>query len=269
MLIRQYPIFTVLLILLLLNPMLASAFDHSQFDRLLVEHVAWTDEGHASVVDYASLQEDHRALVDYLDVLADVSRQEFDDWPEKEQLAFLINAYNAWTLELILTEYPDLESIRDLGSLFRSPWKREFVSLLGEERSLDNVEHDLIRGSDRYNDPRIHFAVNCASIGCPALRTEVYTANKLDRQLEGQTRRFLSDQSRNRLSGSELQVSSIFKWYREDFEAGWRGESSLTGFLSLYADSLSLNSAQIARLKADDIKVSFLDYDWVLNDSDR
>jgi hypothetical protein len=249
--------------------MVAIAFDHSQFDRLLAEHVAWTAGGHATEVDYAALQDDRRALTDYLDALADVSRDDFDDWPANEQLAFLINAYNAWTLELILTEYPDLESIRDLGSWFRSPWKRDFVRLLGEERSLDNLEHDLIRGSGRYNDPRIYFAVNCASIGCPALRTDVYTAGELDQQLEDQTRRFLSDQSRNRLSGSELEVFSIFKWYREDYEAGWRGESSLAGFLSLYADSLSLDSTEVARLNAGDIKIGFLDYDWALNDSGR
>jgi hypothetical protein len=97
----------------------------------------------------------------------------------------------------------------------------------------------------------------------------VYTAGELDQQLEDQTRRFLSDQSRNRLSGSELEVSSIFKWYREDFEAGWRGENSLAGFLSLYADSLSLDSAEVARLRAGDITIGFLDYDWALNDSGR
>ena len=92
----------------------------------------------------------------------------------------MINAYNAWTVEFILTKYPDLDSIKDLGSFFNSPWDKEFIPLLGKTVSLNDIEHGLIRGSDRYNDPRIHFAVNCASIGCPALREEAYTGDKLN-----------------------------------------------------------------------------------------
>lgn len=260
-------VFTVLMLsVLVLAPAVASTFEHDRFDQLLSEHVVPINEGVSTEVDYRALLETRSELQTYLDELAGVSRERFDRWPEDDQLAFLINAYNAWTLELILTEYPDLDSIRDLGWLFQSPWKRDFVDLLGEERSLDNIEHDLIRGSGRYNEPRIHFAVNCASIGCPALRSEAYTADQLDAQLEEQTRWFLADRSRNRLDGSDLEVSSIFDWYREDFEAGWRGESTLAGFLTLYADDLGLSDDEVSRLTDGDIDIEFLDYDWALND---
>jgi hypothetical protein len=263
---KRYLIFIALLSILALNPVFASNFDHGRFNRILSDHVIWTDQGKASEVNYESLLNDRADLKLYLDELARVSRETFNGWSQSEQLAFLINAYNAGTLELILTEYPDLDSIRDLGGLFRSPWKRDFVNLLGEERSLDTIEHDLIRGSGRYNEPRIHFAVNCASIGCPALRPDVYTAGQLDVQLEEQTRQFLADRSRNRFQGSELQVSLIFKWYREDFEAGWRGKSSLAGFLALYADPLGLNADTLSRLESGQIDIGFLDYNWALND---
>jgi hypothetical protein len=180
----------------------------------------------------------------------------------------LINAYNAWTVELILTQYPGLESIKDLGSLFKSPWGKKFIPLLGEKRSLDDIEHNLIRGSGRYNDPRIHFAVNCASIGCPALKNQAYREDILEKQLEEATALFLSDKSRNRLSDGELQISSIFKWYREDFERGWRGAATLPQFLALYKDSLGLGNAGTGKLAAGNFAIRFLDYDWKLNSTD-
>ena len=166
---------------------------------------------------------DRDQLADYLGQLAAVSSREFQQWSRADRLAFLINTYNAWTVELILTEYPDISSIRDLGSLFRSPWSRRFVSLFGEMVSLDHIEHELIRGPDGFQEPRIHFAVNCASVGCPALRQEAYVGDRLESQLEDATGRFLADRSRNRLDGDVLRVSEIFDWYEEDFEQGWRG----------------------------------------------
>lgn len=182
-----------------------------------------------------------------------------------QKLAFLINACNGWTVELILTRYPDLESIKDLGSLFQSPWKKKFFFLLGEKRSLDDIEHGLIRGSGRYNDPRIHFAVNCASIGCPALKNQAYRGDILEEQLEEATRLFLSDKSRNRLRNRELQISSIFKWYREDFERGWRGAITLAQFLALYKDNLGLSKTEADTLIADKLSITFLDYNWNLD----
>lgn len=122
-------------------------------------------------------------------------------------MAFLINAYNAATVALILTRYPELDSIKELGSLLRSPWKRRFVDLLGARRSLDDIEHELLREAPDFAEPRIHFAVNCASLGCPALRPEAYEAERLEAQLADQTRRFLRDRSRNRLADGSLWLA--------------------------------------------------------------
>ncbi|MEO8158100.1 MAG: DUF547 domain-containing protein [Betaproteobacteria bacterium] len=243
----------------------AAGFDYSVWDALLKEHVSALRGGQATQVDYAGFAADRGRLKQYLAALSGVSRAEFDRWDKPTQLAFLINAYNANTVELILTRYPDLKSIKDLGSLLRSPWKKSFIPLLGETRSLDDIEQGLIRGSDRYAEPRIHFAVNCASIGCPALRTEAFSAERLDAQLEDSTRAFLSDRTRNRLDGNTLRVSSIFKWYRADFEKGWRGAANLAGFLAQYREALGLDEANTSRLKSGDLSIEFLDYDWRLN----
>lgn len=213
------------------------------------------------------MQQEQDKLQQYLKQLSAVSRTEFEALSRDQQLAFLINAYNAFTIELILTEWPDIDSIRDIGSFWRSPWKREFISLLGEEVSLDQIEHEWIRGWDRYQEPRIHFAVNCASIGCPALRAEAYTGEKLNAQLEQQTALFLSDRSRNRLENPEtLLLSAIFDWYRDDFEDGNMGYQRLEAFLLNYADALNLSETAVQRLTAGEMEIDFLDYDWRLND---
>jgi hypothetical protein len=256
---------TVLLALLAAQPARAAAFDHGPWDALLQRHVVELRGGQATQVDYAGIGRDRTQLARYLAATSAVSRAEFDHWPAPEQLAFLINAYNAWTVELIVRAGPKIDSIRDLGSLLQSPWKKRFVPLLGETRSLDDIEHQLIRGSGRYQEPRIHFAVNCASVGCPALRREAYVAARLDAQLEEATRLFLADRTRNRASGESLQVSSIFKWYREDFEAGWRGARNLDAFLASYGDALGLDAARRQQLARGEIEIEFLDYDWRLN----
>ena len=246
----------------------ATAFDHGPWDGLLQKNVVVHDGGKATTVDYQAMAAERTTLTGYLEQLTQVSRTQFDSWPKNEQLAFLLNAYNAWTVELILTRYPDLKSIKDLGTLFQSPWKKKFLSLLGEKRSLDDLEHGLIRGSGRYNEPRIHFAVNCASIGCPALKNQAYRAEILDEQLEEATVLFLSDRTKNRLADGKLQVCSIFKWYREDFAAGWRGATSLPQFLALYQDSLGLSETEAGELAAGNLAIVFLDYDWRLNAAD-
>lgn len=245
----------------------AQAFDHQPWDELLKRHVVVIDGGQITQTDYAGFQHQRQNLKRYLNTLSAVSQAEFDNWSSDKQLAFLINAYNAWTVELILTKYPDLNSIKDLGGFFSSPWNKAFIPLFGNEVSLDHIEHELIRGSGLYNEPRIHFAVNCASIGCPALRNEAYTAELLDVQLEQQTKLFLQDKSRNRFDGNRLQVSEIFKWYREDFEQDWRNTDSLATFLALYADALGLDAEQQAKLRQGEIAIHFLDYDWQLNDT--
>ena len=243
----------------------AAAFDQSAWDALLKKHVSALRNGQATQVDYTGFAADRGQLKQYLAAVSAVAPAEFDRWDRPSQLAFLINAYNANTVELILTGYPDVASIKDLGSLLRSPWKKRFIPLLGETRSLDDIEHGLIREAGHYAEPRIHFAVNCASIGCPALRPEAFVGDRLDAQLEDAARSFLSDRTRNRLEGNALKVSSIFKWYRGDFEKGWRGASNLAGFFVIYRQPLDLDDGSVSRLKAGKMDVDFLDYDWRLN----
>lgn len=259
--------YLLLICLMFVGISTANAFDHQQWNSLLKRHVVEIDGGQSTKADYAGFATERQDLKRYLASLSAISQAEFDNWSTELQLAFLINAYNAWTVELILTKYPDLTSIRDLGGLFSSPWEKEFIPLLGHTVSLDYIEHELIRGSGRYNDPRIHFAVNCASIGCPALRNEAYSAESLDQQLEKQTQLFLKDKSRNHIVKNSLQVSKIFKWYREDFEKGWRNAESLQAFLLLYADALALDSEQQKKLAQGQLSVQFMDYDWHLNNT--
>jgi hypothetical protein len=256
----------LLVSLFMLQTWPAFAFDHSHelFTRVLAGHVKWQQDGHNSVVNYAALRAAPEELEQYLEALSAVEAVAFKRWPKQAQLAFLINAYNAFTLKLIVDHYP-LDSIRDIGSFWQSPWKRPFFSLLGEQMHLDQVEHEIIREPGRYDEPRIHFAVNCASIGCPALRPEPFTAAALEDQLEDGTRRFLGDASRNRYREGSLEVSSIFKWYRKDFERGWRGADSLSGFLFLYADALAMPPEVREQLTGDTLRIHFLDYDWNLN----
>jgi len=187
---------------------------HRAWTELLGKHVVLIDQGRASRVAYADLQTDSGRLQNYLQGLSAVSQAEFTEWSKNDGLAFLINAYNAFTLKLILTRYSKLESIKDLGSLLRSPWKQRFFTLLGQEQSLDDIEHETMRKPGAFDDPRVHMAVNCASIGCPMLREEAYVGTRLDAQLDDQVRRFLSDRTRNRYSAASnaLEVSSIFKW---------------------------------------------------------
>jgi len=254
-------------VLLMLLPVSAhaQAFDHAAWDALLKRNVVSVRGGVASQVRYDGMARDRPALKTYLAGAGKVSRATFDGWSKPDQLAFLINVYNAATVELILTAYPNIKSIKDLGTLFQGPWAKPFVTLLGKTASLDDIEHGLIRGSGRYNDPRIHFAVNCASIGCPALGRSAFRGATLDAQLDIAARGFLGDHTRNRVQGDGVAVSSIFKWYRGDFEKGWRGAKTLPAFFSLYADSLGLSAGAAARAKTGQLSVSFLDYDWQLN----
>lgn len=253
-----------LLLFCLLYVSAATAFDsnHSDWTALLQKHVQWNAVGTASGVDYAGFARDRAALKGYLDALTAVTRDEFDRWPIHERQAFLINAYNAYTVELVLTRYPDLASIKDLGGWFSSPWKQVFFQLLGAERSLDEVEHKLLRGAPGFDEPRIHFAVNCASIGCPALRPEAYVADRLDSQLEDQTRRFLRDRTRNHYTaeGSVLVVSKIFDWYKQDFI-----HDNVFNFLQVYADELTDDPKAGRKLSSGAFVVDYSDYDWRLN----
>jgi hypothetical protein len=237
----------VLLLLFIASP--ALAFDHAQWDALLKKNVVVLDGGKASRLRYGDV--DGGALRAYLQKLSGVSEGEFKQWSRDEQMAFLINAYNAFAVAKILTRYPDIHSIWDFGKLFGNPFKDEFFTLLGRKTSLDGIEHGLLRKN--YREPRIHFAVNCASVGCPMLREEAYVAARLDRQLEEQVFRFLSDRSRNRFRNGRLEVSKIFDWFKEDFE-------QRQAYFARYAGVLGFAAGG-------EVPITFLDYDWSLNDS--
>lgn len=241
---------------------------HASWTSLLRQHVRLVRSGQATQVAYAGFKADRAALKAYLDSLSAVTRAAFAGWPKAERQAFLINAYNAFTVELILTRYPDLKSIKDLGSLLSSPWKPKWLTLLGNQVSLDDIEHAMLRKRGDYDDPRVHFAVNCASIGCPALREEAFVAARLDAQMDEQTVRFMSDRTRNRWNAQRgrLELSKIFDWYGEDFRLGHRGIGSLTAFAARYADQLTDAPADRERIRAGDVDIAFTDYDWALND---
>jgi Protein of unknown function, DUF547 len=243
----------------------AQAFDHSygNWDALLRKHVRWLKDNKQSRVDYKGFAQDRAALKTVLEGLSAVKPAQFAAFSKPQQMAFLINAYNAFTIELILTAYPKLKSIKDLGSVLQSPWKKKFFMLLGEERHLDWIEHEQLR--PKYADPRIHMAVNCASIGCPALRDEAFTAANLEAQLNDGLDRFMSDVSRNRMEAGEAKISSIFKWFKADFEKGHQGISSVEDLLAKFAQDPAIRAAA----KAKSLKISYLDYDWSLNDVGR
>jgi len=258
----------------------AQGFDHEHkaWSALLSKHVILVDGGKNSQVHYAGFQQDRARLKDYLDTLAGTTQAEFDAWSKARQMAFLINAYNAFTIEKILTRYPDIRSIWDFGKVFGNPFKDRFFTLLGRAFTLDAIEHETLRKPGAYGEPRVHFAVNCASVGCPMLREEAYVAARLDAQLEEQARRFLSDRSRNRYHGDSgrLEVSKIFDWFKEDWASGYRGfegrtapiasrEQYFAGYAALLADRPE-HRKLIEDRKA---PIRFLDYDWTLNDAKK
>jgi hypothetical protein len=268
----------LLLLALTIGSAAAQGFDHEHaaWTVLLRKHVVLLDGGKASQARYAGFQQDRAALKSYLDSLSKVTQQEFDGWSKAQRMSFLINAYNAFTIEKILTRYPDINSIWDFGKFFGNPFKDRFFTLLGRASSLDLVEHETLRRPGAYDEPRVHFAVNCASVGCPMLREEAYVAGRLDAQLEEQARRFLSDRSRNRYNAGsgQLEVSRLFDWFKEDWTSSYRGfegkaapirsrEQYFAAYAALLADSPG-HQQQAFDQKAE---LRFLDYDWSLNDA--
>ncbi len=216
--------------------------------------------GAVSQVDYKKLRANQIKLLAHLKNTSAVSQKTYDTFSEKEKIAFLINAYNAFTLKLVLDNYP-VKSIKKIGSIFKTPWKLKFFRLLGVERSLDDVEHNMLRKD--FSEPRVHFAINCASVGCPGLRNEPYTADKLDAQLTDQATQFLRDGVRNVLdpAGKKLKVSMIFKWFDEDFK---KNGSTVQKFVSQFITDDPLVKKD---LEADAYELSYTDYDWDINEA--
>ncbi|MEP4535086.1 MAG: DUF547 domain-containing protein [Cyclobacteriaceae bacterium] len=235
-----------------LNPVQAgtSPISHSLFDTLLKKHV--DDVG---LVDYKGFLADRDKLRQYLDLLSNNAPND-EQWTDHDQIAYWINAYNAYTIELILDYYP-LESIKDIGSSIQvpfvnTPWDIKFFKIDGEKYDLNNIEHDILR--KKWEEPRIHFAVNCASLSCPQLRAEAYTGAKLDEQLDDQARRFINDGFRNDISQDQASLSKLFKWYSGDFEKVMDVEK----YINQYADIKI----------TDKTGVEYKEYDWSLNQTE-
>ena len=239
----------------------------STWSMLLERWVATVEEGAVSRVDYAAAEQDSDELNQWLAACAQVSESAFNEWNVLHQQAFLINVYNAAMIQKILQRYPKIDSVWDFGRIFNHPFKDRFVELFGERMSLDDIEHGMLRGDPALFDPRVHFAVNCASRGCPPLRPSAFHGSTIDEALDEQASIFLSDRTKNGLNRSinRLTLSPIFDWYSEDFGVpGLKGELA---YLSRYAASLGLDDDAVRALNEGSIKIEWSDYDWSLNDS--
>lgn len=253
--------------LLLFHACVARAeFDHTHrhWNKMLQENVVPLNEYKASAVRYTRLgsHTTQHALDWYLGTLSAVPVSSYNAWTRAQQLAFLINAYNAYTIKLVLTHYP-VHSLKDAVGTGGDPWQYEFFDLLGKRRSLRSLEQELIGA---FEEPRAHFALTCAAVGCPALRNEAYVAERLDAQLDEQVRRFLADGTRNRYDAKSntVRLSRLFDWHARDFE---RAAGSVQAYVARYADALAGAPDDMAALTTKNVAIDYLPYDWKLNDA--
>lgn len=224
----------------------SSPVDHKPWDELLKKHVSAD-----GLVDYMGFLSDSAKLDQYLNILS--QNHPNDGWSESEQLAFWINAYNAFTIKLILKHYP-VSSIKDIkrGIPFvNTVWDIKFIKIGDRTYDLNKIEHGIIR--KHFDEPRIHFAINCASISCPTLAPYAYTAEELDTQLDQAALAFINDPIRNQIQPGEIKLSKIFSWFSGDFK---KSAPSIRAFVNQYAKTKIPPSADI----------DYLDYDWSLNE---
>lgn len=244
-------------------------FDHTYqaYAKILASHV------HDGRVDYQALAADRAALAEITSGFGAVDGAAERAWTREERLAFWINAYNVFTLQAIVDHYPiragwftlgPRNSIRQIAGV----WDRLTWRVAGRSVTLDDIEHRIIR--PEFKEPRIHFAVNCASIGCPPLRSEPYRASTLSAQLDANARSFLASPQGLRVDAGSLVVTSILKWYGDDFVDAF-GVDPPAGRTPTEAAILRVveafgppEAASLARNPA--VKIRFLDYDWTLND---
>lgn len=231
----------------------AAEFDHTfaKLNRVLSQRV---QDGQ---VDYAALLADPKDLNSALDEMAAVKKPEFASWSQWQQISFLINIYNASTLRLIVDHYP-LKSIKSIGNILRGPFKQPVVRLFGKTTTLDYVEHEMLRRN--YREPRVHFVLVCGARSCPPLRNEVYTAERLNAQLDDQGRIFMSARAKNRFDSAAgiLHLSPIFKWFREDFE---EKSGSVVKFVAPFFPAETRAKIEAAPK----IQIRYTDYNWSLN----
>jgi len=227
------------------KPVAAPAELHADWDQLLKAHVR------DGLVDYKGFVKDKERLHAYCELLS--KNAPSDKASKNSKLAYYINVYNAQTVKLIVDNYP-VESIRDLHPTIKIPgvnsvWHITKFMVGSKEMSLNDVEHEVLRKMD---EPRIHFAINCASMSCPPLRNEAYTAEKIDAQLTDQAKTFINTARYNKITKDHVEISNIFNWFEGDFKKN----GTLIEYLNKYS------TVQIAA----DAKVDHLDYDWSLND---
>jgi len=231
----------------------AQAFDHSAFDELLKKDVV------KGMVDYDAFAE----AGSFKKYLASLDAADPSKLPDKERLAFWIDAYNAYTIELVNAhdERASIKKINEAEGLIRArgPWKQPVVKVGGRTYSLDEVENDVIR--KQFPEPRVHFALVCAAMSCPLLRSEAYTGAKLDAQLDSQARLFLLDAARGShvdVKDGVVRASRILDWYKEDFGGS---DEAIGRFIALYHSE----SPEKQLLLSGHFKMEFLEYDWRLN----
>ncbi len=223
---------------------------HEPWNDLLKKYVSADGE-----VDYKGIQSEQNKLEGYLKTVSENPPTE--KWSENQKLAYWINAYNGFAVKLIVDNYP-LKSIQDLHPTIKIPgistvWKKDFFKIGGEDFSLHQIEHKILRKD--FEEPRIHFAINCASVSCPKLRNEAYTAEKVQDQMEDQAKDFVNDESKNKISASKIEISKIFNWFEGDFE----NDGDIIDFLNKYSE------VNISK----DAEVDYMDYNWNLNESIR
>ncbi len=220
---------------------------HDIWNELLKKYVSPQGD-----VNYKGFVKDSTHLNEYLKLMSDNHPNE-KYWSKNERLAYWINAYNAFTVKLIAKNYP-INSIKELGgSIYKvnTTWDIKFIQIEDQTYDLNNIEHAKIRR--QFDEPRIHFAVNCASESCPKLRNEAYTAEKLNAQLTDQTKYFINQDKYNKITPSKAQLSKLFDWYKGDFTA----DMSLIEFINQYANT-KMNA---------DVAIDYLDYSWKLNEA--
>jgi len=215
----------------------AQTIDHSKWTEILQFYVA--ENGN---VNYKGLQKNRKSLNAYLNNLAQNVPEE--NWSKAEKMAYWINAYNAYTIQLILNNYPT-ESIKDI----KDPWGQTFFEIGGKMISLNTIEHEILRPM---GDPRIHFAIVCASESCPKLLNCAYEAKSLTDQLDQAAREFINDTSKNSISESKITISKIFKWFKSDFPKG----DAFINYLNKYS------TVKIFP----DININYKTYNWSLNE---
>lgn len=225
-----------------------SGVSHSGFDQLLQKYV--DDQG---LVNYKGLRSERSRLKSYLAILESNAPQK--SWTRDQKLAYWINAYNAYTLDLILEHYP-VESIKDIGSTIKIPfvstaWDIKFIKIGGKEYDLNNIEHGIIRKD--FDEPRIHFALVCAAVSCPKLQNRAYVPEKLDAQLTKAAKEFLNNPSKNSIkNANKATLSKLFNWYGGDFKK----EGTLIEYINRYVDTKLSKGADI----------DWMDYNWQLNE---